>query len=143
MKLWGKDEEKIDDPYAVAPVDAYTEWRYTLDDINNTITLVQYVNYNNTDVIVYDYYRINEKVYKTKIASSEAKTMYENYMFANKINLETVLFGNHVNVSETKSMAYMFGNCGKLTTINLGNNFDTNNVTNMEGMFCLSQCQNR
>ena len=59
----------VDDPYDVAPADAYNNWNYTLDDINNTITLNYYIG-SETDVIVYASYVINNKQYKTKLSSN-------------------------------------------------------------------------
>ena len=84
MKLWGKDGEKIDDPYAVAPVDAYTEWNYTLNEGENTITLNSFIgNVNSSEnVMVYSSYEVRNKRYRTKIANNTTNSGNNYYMFA-------------------------------------------------------------
>lgn len=137
VKLWGKDEEKIDDPYAVAPVDAYTEWNYTLNEDENTITLNSFIgNVNSSEnVIVYSSYEVRNKKYRTKIANNTTNSG-NYYMFASAgSKIVTVTFGNQIDFSTVKSMSYMFSACYNLTNINFGNNFNTSNITNMCSMF--------
>ena len=138
VKLWGKDGEKIDDPYAVAPVDAYTEWNYTLNEGENTITLNSFIgNVNSSEnVIVYSSYEVRNKRYRTKIANNTTNSGNNYYMFASAgSKIVTVTFGNQIDFSTVKSMSYMFSACYNLTNINFGNNFNTSNITNMCSMF--------
>lgn len=128
------------DPYEVAPVSAYSNWNYTLDDVNNTITLHFYIG-SETDVIVYGSYEIDGKVYKTYISSNPYPNNYSGfYMFNSQgishcKNIKTIVFSDNIDISTCTNMCVMFNRCSTLTNIDFGNNFNTSNVTNMELMF--------
>lgn len=125
----------VDDPYDVAPADAYNNWNYTLDDINNTITLNYYIG-SETDVIVYANYKVNDKVMRTKIQS---EIYGEPYMFNGSLtqscrNIKSIMFMKGIDTTEMYICRYMFSNCVSLTKLEF-NEFNTDNVTNMFGMF--------
>ena len=126
--------------YSLAPANEYSDWQYKLDEENGTIGLMGY-NGTAKNVIVYDSYQINGKIYKTKVLGSDAyfngsySTAPSYYMFASENSIETVVFGDNIDFSEMTKSAYMFKNCGRLTSVDFGANFDTSNVTDMEDMF--------
>ena len=118
--------------YNTAPSSAYANWNYTLDDANNTITLNYYTG-SKKDVIVYNNYEVNGKLYKTKIASNPSHKT-SGYMFAGKSNIGTIKFGNHIDTSSTTDMSCMFYGCSGLFDLDVSN-LDTSKVTNMYQMF--------
>lgn len=130
------------DPYEVAPASAYSNWNYTLDDVNNTITL-NYYNGSETDVIVYGSYEINGKLYSTKIASyacQYANSVMTRYMFdkfqtINHTGLKSVVFSDNIDTSDCTAMQGMFYNCANLESVDFGNNFDVSNVKVFNAMF--------
>lgn len=132
--------EKETDPYETAPVTAYSNWNYTLDDENNIITLKHYIG-SETNVIVYANYVIGGKTYKTQIASNGAKGNATLYMFnsygvgANHRNItKSIKFSHSIDTSNITSMRYMFNHCEALNELDISG-FDTSNVTDMHGMF--------
>ncbi len=137
VKLWERHDAP-DDPYAVAPENEYMYWDYTLNETEGTITLNYFKgNIYTINVTVYDSYRINGKTYHTRISSNESRI--QKYMFANCASIETITFGDHIelecNLSNTTILKYMFYNCGKLTDINWGSGFNAENVVDMGQMF--------
>jgi len=117
--------------YEVAPASEYLNWKYTLDNVNKTITFQQYNNTAKTEVIVYGNYEINGAIYKTIFT-------YTTRMFENKNNIQTIIFSDAVDTSSTSNiiyMSYMFNNCTSLRSVDFGKNFNTSNVTNMDYMF--------
>lgn len=133
------------DSYTVAPAEAYSNWNYTLDDTNNTITLNYYTG-SETDVIVYANYVIGGKTYKTQIASNSAsatdKTVYmfngqgkNSYGWSSKSRyIKSIKFSKDIDTSNVTNMKYMFYYCAKLTDLDISC-FDTSNVTDMQYMF--------
>ncbi len=130
------------DSYWIAPVSAYSNWDYDLDDEANTIKLNYYIG-SETDVIVYANYVVAGKTYKTQIASSRnnSNTHYEDYMFdanagmrTNCKNIKTIAFSKAIDTSDVTSMYGMFSYCLSLTSLDISG-FDTSNVTNIENMF--------
>lgn len=133
------------DSYTTAPENAYTNWNYTLDDTNNTITLNYYTG-SETDVIVYANYVIGGKTYKTQIASNSAnatdKTVYmfngqgkNSYGWSSKSRyIKSIKFSKDIDTSNVTNMKYMFYYCAKLTDLDISC-FDTGNVTDMQYMF--------
>lgn len=127
------------DPYDIAPENEYSDWQYRLDEENGTIGLMGY-NGSAKDVVVYDNYQIDGKIYKTKVLGSmcwhngEYSVASSYYMFANE-PVETVVFGDNVDFTDMTETACMFYNCQYLESIDWGKNFDTSNVTNMYRMF--------
>lgn len=131
--------EKETDPYETAPAEAYSSWNYTLDDENNIITLNYYTG-SETDVIVYENYPVEDKTYKTRIASNvsgaTASTpyMFNGYAQTNCQNIETIVFAPNIDTSNVTDMSHMFRKCTSLTSLDVSN-LDTSNVTNMTYMF--------
>lgn len=147
--------EKETDPYETAPAEAYSNWNYTLDDTNNTITLNYYAG-SEKDVIVYANYVIDGKTYKTQIASykNDKNFKYDNavgYMFngwarPNSTDggvtgymtqcryIKSIKFSKDIDTSNVTDMSYMFNSCDALTDLDISC-FDTSNVTNMTAMF--------
>lgn len=130
--------------YNIAPNNAYSNWNYTLDDINNIITLNYYTG-SETDVIVYANYAIGGKTYKTQLASNvdSASVNTTPYMFnaqakTNCNKIKTIKFSNGIDTSNVTNMRCMFGWCSALTSLDISG-FDTSNVTNMANMFCSCQ----
>ena len=123
----------MEDPYAVAPANAYLDWVYTLNETDGTITL-KYYKGSSADVTVYSNYEVKGKMYHTKIGNYNPKD-YNNYMFKNKTGVKTVIFSDNIDFSDTTNMSYMFGNCKALESIDFGKNFDTSHVTDMSYMF--------
>lgn len=144
-KIFGTSSINENDPYGTAPMEAYSNWNYTLDDKNNIITLNYYTG-SETDVIVYANYEVNGKTYKTQIKSNDASGsaaynvayMFNGYAKANCKNIKTIKFSGSIDTRNITNMYGMFMTCSQLTDIDFGANFDTSNVTNMSGMF--SQC---
>ena len=122
-----------EDPYAVAPASAYSDWNYTLNDTDGTITLNYYIG-SKVDVTVYSNYEVNGKTYQTKIADNNSNVS-SNYMFASKTAVVSVKFGNSIDFSDTTNTNHMFYNCISLTNIDFGDNFDTCNMADMSSMF--------
>lgn len=128
------------DPYETAPAEAYSNWNYTLDDTNNIITLNYYTG-SETDVIVYANYPVENKTYRTQLASNSgngpynAKYMFNGYQQADCKNIETIKFSKNIDTSNVTDMNCMFYQCQSLTSLDVSN-FDTSNVTNMSQMFC-------
>lgn len=135
--------EKEADPYETAPVAAYSNWNYTLDDENNIITLKHYIG-SETDVIVYANYEVNGKTYKTQIATNYEHSNIANYMFNgssdNKSirNIKSIKFSKNIDTSNVTDMNYMFNACYALTDLDISC-FDTSNVTNMYNMFAFCE----
>ena len=127
----------IDDPYDIAPADAYSNWDYTLDNVNDTITLNYYTG-SETDVIVYANYIIGEKTYKTLISSfpdiSYADYMFSMYGGSYCKSITSIRFSDYINTNNVTNMSQMFLGCQSLTSLYLGN-FDVSNVTKMINMF--------
>lgn len=119
----------IHDP---APVGEETKWNYTIDDINDIVTLNYYTG-TDEDVIVYPQYVIDGKEYKTRIKSNDEE-VYKNYMFADKKNIKSIVFKQGIDTSNVTSMYCMFSACHALTSLDVSN-FDTSNVTNISCMF--------
>lgn len=126
-------------PYETAPAEAYSNWNYTLDDANNTITLNYYTG-SETDVIVYENYPVEDKTYKTRIASNASDaTASTPYMFNGAAqgdckNIKTIIFAPNIDTSNVTNMSNMFRSCTSLTNLDVSN-LDTNNVTDMNYMF--------
>ena len=127
------------DSYTVAPAEAYSNWDYTLDDVNDIITL-NYYKGSETDVIVYANYPVDGKTYKTQLASNSgngpynAKYMFNGYQQVDCKNIETIKFSKNIDTSNVTDMNCMFYQCQSLTSLDVSN-FDTSNVTNMLQMF--------
>lgn len=133
-KVFQLKNEESPDLYETAPADAYNNWNYTLNDEVNTITLNYYIG-SETDVIVYGNYVINEKSYKTQIASNTTNNIASKYMFSGMSNIITIKFSKKIDTSNVTDMNCMFKGCAALTQLDLSN-FNTSNVTNMRDMFC-------
>ena len=61
------DINRNSDSYEVAPISAYNDWNYILDDTNKTIEPISYKG-SDTDVIVYKNYPIGAEIYTTKLS---------------------------------------------------------------------------
>jgi len=117
------------DPYETAPASAYSDWNYTLDDINKTITLTNYTG-SATDVIVYANYPIGEETYTTKLSDKYSCNMFTD----KKSTIQTVKFSKSIDTSNVTDMSRLFYECTALTSIDISG-FNTSNVTNMGQMF--------
>lgn len=132
--------------YETAPATAYSNWDYTLDDENNIITLNYYTG-SETDVIVYENYPVEDRIYKTRIASNASDaTSSTPYMFngvaqANCQNIETIVFAPNIDTSNVTNMSHMFRMCTSLTSLDVSS-LDTSNVTNMTYMFACEMNKN-
>ncbi|GFI16694.1 hypothetical protein IMSAG249_01466 [Lachnospiraceae bacterium] len=145
------------DPYEVAPASAYLDWNYTLNNADKAITL-NYYKGTATDVIVYSNYEIGGTRYKTRIANYQEGN--NNYMFYDKKDIKSIIFGGDIDMSHTSNIKNMFYNCKAMTELDISrldtsnvsdmtqiffgcssltsldlSGFDTGNVTNMYGMF--------
>lgn len=116
-----------------------SDWDYTLDEAEQTITLNYYIG-NKTDVTVYGSYEVDGVVYKTRIKSntSEANSntpyMFNAYAQANCRDIKSIMFNKDIDTSNITNIRFMFGYCQSLVSLDLGN-FDTSNVTDMSYMF--------
>ncbi len=125
--------------YETAPTEAIGNWNYTLDDVNNIVTL-NYYKGSETDVIVYGNYEIGDKTYKTQLASNtedarySTKYMFNGYAQTNCNNIKTITFCDAIDTSNVTNMRYMFHQCKSLTKLDVSN-FDTSKVTDMSNMF--------
>ncbi len=127
------------DPYETAPTTAYINWDYTLDDINNIITL-NYYKGSETNVIVYANYVIGGKTYKTQLASNpsniySSKYMFNGYASSNCQNILSIVFSKNINTSNVTNLSCMFQKCSKLRSISNLKYLDISNVTNMNYIF--------
>ncbi len=121
------------DPTETAPAEteAHSNWNYTLNEANKTITLNRYIG-NEEDVIVYGNYVIDGVNYKTKF-NDTAKLFY--YGGSNPNNtIRTIKFSHEIDTSNVTNMSNMFNYCQSLVSLDVSC-FDTSNVTNMSDMF--------
>ena len=117
----------------IGPESELSKWSYALDNTNNIITLNQFSNKTDTDVIVYGAYKKGDKVYKTRL---KAKTSSVGSLtFNGKRNIKTITFNPGVDSSENTSLYGMFSNCSNLASINGLENLNTSNVREMGNMF--------
>ena len=137
--------EKEPDPYETAPAEESQNWNYTLNDVNDVITLNYYIGKNSEtarEVIVYANYTVNGKVYKTQLASNtqEATKRYMfNAYYQDGLQLITsIKFSKNIDTSNVTCMDFMFRDCHSLSTLDISH-FDTSNVTSMRQMF--SSCK--
>ena len=136
------------------PTDWYTDYTYTLDEDNKTITLTRYngtasevtvpakatIDSKNYDVIVSGHNSSNSSLFSkntniTKVVFQDgvkAGTKLNN-LFHSCSNLTEVVF-NNFDTSATTTMTRMFNSCSKLEKLDLSS-FDTSNVTAMNEMF--------
>ena len=127
------------DLYEVAPIDAISNWNYTLDDENNTITL-NYHKDNEENVIVYANYYVNGKTYKTQIKNS-AMTSVPNssgkryWMFQACNNIKHIIFSDIIDISNLTNSQGMFSYSTNILSIHLGKAFNENNIEDMSYMF--------
>lgn len=125
------------DPTETAPAEteAHSNWNYTLNEADKTITLNRYIG-NEEDVIVYGNYVIDRVNYKTKLKYT-AKLFY--YGDSNPNNtIRTIKFSREINTSNVSDMSYMFSGCQSLVSLDVSS-FDTSNVTRITSMF--SSCR--
>ncbi len=123
------DDNITIDPSKIGTIS--NDWDYTLDEVNNVIILNCYTG-SDINVMVYSYYNINDKVYKTNIISDGRKL--EKFMFSGKSRIKSITFSDELDTSNVVSMSRMFKSCFDLTSISF-NNFNTRNVTDMSYMF--------
>ena len=129
----GAEDPDYVPPIEVAPDGELSNWSYTLDETNGTVTLNYYTG-SATDVTVYALYQLNNNIYNTKIASNDSNVQ-SNYMFADNTTITSIIFNKGIDTSNMTSMSYMFYGCTALTTINGLEHFDTSNVTFMKCVF--------
>lgn len=122
-----KEQYQIYEPMEMAPEGEADKWEYTLDTVNNAITLSNYKS-TNTDinVVIYGNYIIDGIKYKTKLKDS--------FKCANT-NLVTIQFSDEIDTTGLTSLDLAFADSTNLTTINFGKSFNTSNVTTMVSMF--------
>lgn len=138
-KVFGMSTNSESDSYETAPLDAYVNWNYTLNDETNTIILNYYKGLE-TDVIVYASYEIDGILYKTQIASNGSSATYASqYMFNGYTQkkcreIKSIKFSKNIDTSNITNMSYMFNYCYALNTLDISN-FITINVISMEAMF--------
>ncbi len=128
------------DPYELAPEGNIDYWDYTLDNVNNIITLNYCKYWDGDDVIVYANYPVNGKVYKTQIANHGTTDPSYKYMFShvgggNFKKTKTITFSRNIDTSNVTDMSCMFYGCKSLISINGISNWNTSNVTDMSYMF--------
>ena len=135
------------------PTDWYTNYTYTLDEDNKTITLTKY-NGSEEEVTIPSVATINSNDYSVIVSGGTAnnalfsnntdikKVTFENgvkassnlnHLFRGCKNLTEVVF-NDFDTSATTTMYRMFQNCTSLKKLDLSS-FDTSNVTGMNEMF--------
>ncbi len=114
---------------------AYRNWSYSLNKLDNTITLNQYIG-DETEVTVYDSYKIDGVTYQTKLKSRIGGS---DYMFSGKSNIKSITFSNNIDTSDVTNMWGMFSGCSSLIDLDLSY-LNTSNVTDMHNMFfgCVS-----
>lgn len=116
----------------IAPAEAINGWNYTLSD--GIVTLNYYIG-SETDVVVYNNYEIDGKIYKTQLSNNKGNGSA--YMFNgmnNCKNIESITFCRDIDTSNLTNIGAMFYNCSSLTYLDI-RGFDTSNVTNMASMF--------
>ena len=134
----------------VAPDGEIDKWNYTLDEAAGTVTISTYLfNTDDDNVIIYGRYKIDDKIYDTKIGSNTEDSTYRTpYMFNNgyrssdtnyNSKLKSITFNKGIDTSELTNMHFMFNTNYALTQINGLEYFDTSNVTNMNAAF--SNCK--
>lgn len=136
------------------PEEASLNWVYTVSDLNNIITLKNYIG-EDSNVVVRNSYRVNNKDYKNVILGrngsnsafyskkdSVKSISFEKGVKANAIsqNLFASLSSlEHIDLrgldtSQTSSMAGFLGSCTSLKSVDLSN-LDTSSVTDMRNFF--------
>lgn len=110
------------------------KWNYTLDDINNVVTISSLKNNSELanieigdELIMYDKYIINDKEYTTKFVPS----VNSGYIIPTQCS--TITFGNFIDISEITRVRNFISN-NKLTKVNWGI-FKENNITSIEELF--------
>ena len=111
-----------------APANWYTDYTYTLNNTNHTITLTRY-NGTATDVVVGATATISGVTYNTVVVGNDTRN---NALFANCQNIKKITFENGIKAGE--NMLFMFYNCTSLEEV-VFNNINTTNTTSLRGMF--------
>lgn len=107
---------------------------FSFDLNSNSIVLNQFTDNTSTNITVYGAYKKNGKTYKTKIGSNPLNTNM-NYMFANKSNIQSIIFEKGIDTSECTAMNHMFYKCTSLNTIKGLEYFNITNVKTIANMF--------
>ena len=115
---------------------AYRNWSYRLNKLDNTITLNQYIG-DETEVTVYDSYKIDGVTYQTKLKSRDNNSQAK-YMFEGKSNIQSIIFSKNIDTSNVTNMNFMFSGCSSLVNLDISS-LDTSNVTEMRYLF--SNCR--
>lgn len=118
-----------------------TNWKYILDEANNTVILQYYIG-SETDVIVYAKYEKDGVTYNTRISNgpSPSTGVSAKYMFNASGHtpcryIESITFNKGIDMTGVYYMTRMFYNCTNLKIIEGLSNLDTSNVHNMGNMF--------
>ncbi len=104
-----------------------TDWQYTLDNTNNTVTLTKYIS-SNQNVVIYPYYKTNDKLYSTRLPGLTRDMMQGN------TNIRSFTMKPGVNTSNVHEIGRMFKDCSNIRSIDLSN-FNTENVDDMAETF--------
>lgn len=112
----------------VAPASEISNWDYTLNNTNKTVTLNYYIG-NAANVTVYGAYEVNGQSYRTKFQSNLSNTS-TNYMFKGNKTVQSIVFNEGIDTSTTTGMIDMFASCTSLASLDLSN-LDTSNTTHM------------
>jgi len=107
--------------------DDVSNWKYIINDNDNTITLDEYIG-THEDVIVRNSYKVSGKTYKTKLKNRPLSLFYYNDIVKN------IIFDKNIETSNVTDISYMFQTCENLTSIDLSN-FDISKVTDISYMF--------
>lgn len=117
-----------DSNFDLSPDAVNTDWDYTLNEADGTVTL-NYYKGTKEDVKVYSYYNVPNKnnAYKTVLKSNTDSIGINDtqYMFSRNEIVKSITFSDKLDTSTCTGMAYMFACCKALTKINWGSSFNT------------------
>ena len=128
MEEIGSDEVELLYKYEIAPEGELANWEHSLDDDTNVASLSKYIG-TQENVIVYDKYRYNGKLYDTKLTdlkfSDSSKTTMKTFRVCDNVTEE---------FSQYK-LGNVFMNCKSVKSIDFGSNFDLTGVYSLNSMF--------
>lgn len=107
-------------------------WKYTLDDVNNTVVLKKYIG-SEEDVIVYSAYEVNGVTYDS-ILENNLTSDYDTGVFAGNQAIKSVAFGYGVDTRDNADLDGLFYNCKSLERVD-GGYLCTNKVIDLNGVF--------
>lgn len=159
MEEVGSDEVELLYKYEIAPEGELDNWEYNLDEYSNIVSLSKYKG-TQENVVVYDKYRYNGKLYDTKLTAinfdetllDDDINIIKSYHVCDNVieefsehsidsgfsglqSIEIINFGSNFNTTGVTNINYMFSGCTSLHTIIGLENFDVSAITDAQNVF--------